>query len=205
MSQYFSIHPDNPQIRLIKQTVSIIQNGGVIVYPTDSCYAIGCHLDDKTALDRISRIRQVNNEHNYTLLCRDLSEISTYAKVDNVAFRFMKTLTPGAFTFILKASHDVPRRLQNPKRKTIGLRIPDHAIAQAILTELNEALLTSTLIMPGKTVPEIDPEEIRELLEKHVDLIIDGGHCGVEPTTVIDFTGDSPEIVRQGKGQVDIT
>lgn len=202
MSQYFSLHPQNPQARLVKQTIAIIQAGGVVVYPTDSCYALGCHLDDKAAVEKIARIRQVNNEYNFTLLCRDLSEVGNYAKVDNVAFRFMKALTPGPFTFILKATREVPRRLQNPKRKTIGLRVPEHVIAQAILTALNEPLLTTTLIMPGKTMPETEPEQIRELLEKQVDLIIDGGHCGIEPTTVIDFTNDSPEIVRQGKGQV---
>jgi tRNA threonylcarbamoyl adenosine modification protein (Sua5/YciO/YrdC/YwlC family) len=205
MSQFFRIHPQNPQRRLINQTVAIIQDGGVIVYPTDSSYALGCHIGDKSAMERLSRIRQTNKEHNFTLVCRDLAEISTYAKLDNVSFRFIKSLTPGPYTFILKATHEVPRRLQNPKRKTIGLRIPEHIIAQAILSALNEPIMSSTLILPNKDMPETDPEEIQELLEKQVDLIIDGGNCGFEPTTVIDLLSDIPQILRQGKGIVQLT
>ncbi|NJO14661.1 MAG: threonylcarbamoyl-AMP synthase [Thioploca sp.] len=202
MSQLFRIHPQNPQLRLINQTVAIIRDGGVIIYPTDSSYALGCHIGDKSAMERLSRIRQTDKEHNFTLVCRDLAEISTYAKVDNVSFRFIKSLIPGPYTFILKATHEVPRRLQNPKRKTIGLRIPDHIIAQAILSALSEPIMSSTLIMPNKEIPETDPEEIKELLEKQVDLIIDGGNCGFEPTTVIDLLGDTPQVLRYGKGTI---
>ena len=205
MSQFFRIHPQNPQRRLINQTVAIIRDGGVIVYPTDSSYALGCHLGDKSAMERLSRIRQTNKEHNFTLVCRNLTEISTYAKVDNVSFRFIKSLTPGPYTFILKATHEVPRRLQNPKRKTIGLRIPDHIIAQAILGALSEPIMSSTLIMPNKEMPETEPEEIQKLLEKQVDLIIDGGNCGFEPTTVIDLLGDTPQVLRYGKGTIQLT
>ena len=205
MSQFFRIHPQNPQLRLINQTVAIIRDGGVIVYPTDSSYALGCHIGDKSAMERLSRIRQMDKEHNFTLVCRDLAEISTYAKVDNVSFRFIKSLIPGPYTFILKATHEVPRRLQNPKRKTIGLRIPDHIIAQAILGALSEPIMSSTLIMPNKEMPETDPEEIKELLEKQVDLIIDGGNCGFEPTTVIDLLGDTPQVLRYGKGTIQLT
>lgn len=205
MSQFFRIHPQNPQLRLINQTVAIIRDGGVIVYPTDSSYALGCHIGDKSAMERLSRIRQTNKEHNFTLVCRDLSEIATYANLDNMSFRFIKSLIPGPYTFILKASHEVPRRLQNPKRKTIGLRIPDHIIAQAILSALSEPIMSSTLIMPNKEMPETEPEEIKELLEKQVDLIIDGGNCGFEPTTVIDLLGDTPQILRYGKGVVQLT
>jgi tRNA threonylcarbamoyl adenosine modification protein (Sua5/YciO/YrdC/YwlC family) len=205
MSQFFRIHPQNPQLRLINQTVAIIRSGGVIVYPTDSSYALGCHIGDKSAMERLSRIRQTNKEHNFTLVCRDLSEIATYANLDNMSFRFIKSLIPGPYTFILKATHEVPRRLQNPKRKTIGLRIPDHIIAQAILSALSEPIMSSTLIMPNKEMPETEPEEIKELLEKQVDLIIDGGNCGFEPTTVIDLLEDTPQILRYGKGVVQLT
>ena len=203
MSQFFEIHPDNPQKRLIVQAVSIIRNGGVIVYPTDSCYALGCHVGDKQAMERIARIRKTDSKHNFTLVCRDLSDISTYARVDNTTFRTLKSLTPAPYTFILKATGEVPRRLQNPKRKTIGIRIPDNAICQALLEELGEPLMSSTLIMPDKDLPETDAEDIRELLEKHVDLIIDGGHCGFEPTTVLEM-GDNGdiEVVRKGRGNL---
>lgn len=201
MSQYFEIHPDNPQKRLIGQAVSIIRKGGVVVYPTDSCYALGCHVGDKQAMERIARIRRTDAKHNFTLVCRDLSDIATYAHVDNSTFRTLKTLTPGPYTFLLKATNEVPRRLQNPKRKTIGIRIPDNQICQELLEELNEPLMSSTLIMPDSELPETDPESIRELLEKHVDLIIDGGNCGFEPTTVLSLmdNGDM-EVVRQGRG-----
>lgn len=204
MSQFFVIHPRNPQKRLISQAVAIIRAGGVIVYPTDSSYALGCHLGDKAAMERIRRIRQTDKEHNFTLVCRDLSEISAYAKVDNTAFRLMKTLTPGPYTFILRATHEVPRRLQNPKRKTIGLRVPDHAIVNALLEVLGEPIMSSTLIMPKKPMPETDPEAIQVLLEKQVDLIIDGGHCGFEPTTVIDLMEAVPQILRQGCGTAEV-
>ena len=203
MSQFFSIHPQNPQMRLITQAVAMIRMGGVIAYPTDSCYAFGCHIGDKAAMEKISRLRQTDKNHNFTLVCRDLSEIATYAKVENSAFRLMKSLTPGPYTFILKATHEVPRRLQNPKRKTIGLRVPDHPIVRALLEALGEPIMSSTLILPGKTLPETEPEAIREALEKHIELIIEGGQCGVEPTTVIDLLGDVPQILRHGRGAVE--
>ncbi len=203
MSQFFTIHPENPQKRLITQTANILKTGGIIVYPTDSCYALGCCIGDKMAMEKIQHIRQTDKEHNFTLVCKDLSEISSYAKVDNVAFRLIKGLTPGPYTFILKATHEVPRRLQNPKRKTIGLRVPNHAIANALLEALGEPIMSATLILPGHQAPETEPDEIREHLEKQVDLIIDGGHCGFEPTTVVDLTGELPLILRQGKGPID--
>lgn len=203
MSQYFQIHPENPQKRLLRQAVDIVREGGVVVYPTDSSYAIGCLLDDKAAMERIQRIRQLNDKHNFTLVCRDLSEISYYAQVDNINYRLLKTLTPGAYTFILKATREVPRRLQNPKRKTIGIRIPDHVVTQAFLAELTQPLVSSTLILPNEDLPMTDPYQIRVYLEHQVDLIMDGGFCGHDPTTVIDLTGERPEILRQGKGEVD--
>jgi tRNA threonylcarbamoyl adenosine modification protein (Sua5/YciO/YrdC/YwlC family) len=203
MSQFFQIHPLNPQARLIHQAVEIIRQGGLVVYPTDSSYALGCHVGDKYGMERIRRIRHLDNKHNFTLMCRDLSEISTYAKVDNSSYRLLKSLTPGAYTFILKATHEVPRRLQNPKRKTIGIRIPDHPVAQALLDELGEPLMSSTLILPGKDIPETDAYDIREMLEHEVDLVIDGDHCGVEPTTVVDLVEGVPEMVRQGRGSVE--
>jgi tRNA threonylcarbamoyl adenosine modification protein (Sua5/YciO/YrdC/YwlC family) len=203
MSQYFQIHPENPQKRLLRQAVDIVREGGVVVYPTDSSYAIGCLLDDKTAMERIQRIRQLNDKHNFTLVCRDLSEISHYAQVDNINYRLLKTLTPGAYTFILQATREVPRRLQNPKRKTIGIRIPDHVVTQAFLSELNQPLVSSTLILPHEDLPMTDPYQIRVYLEHQVDLIMDGGFCGHDPTTVIDLTGERPEILRQGKGAID--
>jgi tRNA threonylcarbamoyl adenosine modification protein (Sua5/YciO/YrdC/YwlC family) len=201
MSQFFQIHSDNPQPRLVSQAVDIIRDGGLVVYPTDSSYAIGCHLGDKDAMERIRRIRQLDARHHFTLVCRDLSEIAAYAKVDNQAYRLLKSLTPGPYTFLLPATHEVPRRLQHAKRKTIGLRVPDHRVAQALLVELNEPILSSTLIMPGADLPETDAEEIRDRLDKLVDLIIDGGNCGFEPTTVIDLASSgAPEVLRQGKG-----
>jgi tRNA threonylcarbamoyl adenosine modification protein (Sua5/YciO/YrdC/YwlC family) len=201
MSQYFEIHPDNPQKRLIGQAVHIIRKGGVVVYPTDSCYALGCHVGDKQAMERIARIRRTDAKHNFTLVCRDLSDISTYSRVENATYRMLKALTPGPYTFVLKATNEVPRRLQNPKRKTIGIRVPDNSICQALLEELGEPLMSSTLIMPDKDLPETDPEEIRELLEKQVDLIIDGGNCGFEPTTVLSIDDkDGFEVTRKGRG-----
>lgn len=203
MSQYFEIHPDNPQKRLLRQAVQIIRDGGVVVYPTDSSYAIGCHLGDKSAMERIHRIRRLDKHHNFTLVCRDLAEIATYAQVDNMNYRLLKSLTPGPYTFILKATREVPRRLQNPRRKTIGLRIPDHIVTQEFLQELNEPIMSSTLILPGEDLPMTDPYQIRIYLEHQVDLIIDGGFCGYEPSTVVDLMGDRPEILREGKGAID--
>ena len=200
MSQYFSIHPDNPQQRLILKVADIVRRGGVVVYPTDSVYALGCHIGDKQALDRIRNIRRVDNNHNFTLLCRDLSDIASYARVDNTVFRVLKSNTPGPFTFILPASSEVPKRLMHPKRKTVGIRVPDSAIAQALLNELGEPMMTVTLIMPDDEYPLTDPYDIRQILETQVDAIIDGGYCGLEPTTVVDMTGDQPEMRRQGMG-----
>jgi len=203
MSQFFQIHPDNPQQRLIDQAVDVIKRGGVIVYPTDSGYALGCHIGDKSAMERIRTIRQVDAKHNFTLVCRDLSEIATYAKVENDAYRLIKSLTPGPYTFILKATKEVPKRLQNPKRKTIGLRVPDNLIAQALLERLGEPLMSSTLILPGEDMPLTDPYDIRDTLEHALDLIIDGGYCGFEPTTVVDLTEDAPVVLRQGLGSIE--
>ena len=199
MSQFFAIHPENPQERLIKQAVEIVRKGGVIVYPTDSCYAIGCALGDKTAMERILAIRKIDLKHHLTLMCADLSDLGTYAKVDNSQFRQLKATTPGSYTFILQATKEVPNRTLHPKRKTIGLRVPDNAIALALLKELGEPMLSSTLMLPEDDEPLTDPYEIRDRLEHAVDLVIDGGWCGTKPTTVIDMT-DGVELVRRGKG-----
>jgi tRNA threonylcarbamoyl adenosine modification protein (Sua5/YciO/YrdC/YwlC family) len=204
MAQFFQIHPDNPQLRLIKQAVAIIRDGGVVIYPTDSSYALGCHIGDKGAMERIRRIRKVDEDHNFTLVCRDLTEISNYAKVDNQAYRLLKTLTPGPYTFIQNATKLVPRRLMHPKRRTIGIRVPDNAIVSALLEELGEPIMSTTMIMPGDEMPLTDPYEMRDLLDHHVDLIIDGGYCGFEPTTVVVMTGDVPEVVRTGKGDASL-
>jgi tRNA threonylcarbamoyl adenosine modification protein (Sua5/YciO/YrdC/YwlC family) len=203
MAQYFVIHPDNPQRRLIQQAAAIVRSGGLIVYPTDSCYALGCPLGDKAAQERIRAIRQLDAHHHFTLVCRDLSQISHYARVDNRVYRMLKASTPGSYTFILRATREVPRRLQNPKRNTIGLRIPDHRVVQALLEELGEPLLSSTLLLPGDALPLNDAQEIRARLERQVDLVLDGGSCGVEMTTVVDLTGDAPEVVREGKGNLE--
>lgn len=200
MAQFFVIHPDNPQPRLIKRAAGIIREGGVIVYPTDSCYALGCHLGDKGAVERMRAIRHVDSRHHFALVCRDLAEIGMYAKVDNRQFRLLKAATPGSYTFILRATREVPKRLQHPSRKTIGLRVPDHRVVRALLDELREPLLSSTLIMPGEDTPLNDAQEIRERLEHRVDLVLDGGACGIEPTTVVDLTGEAPVITRVGKG-----
>ncbi|EAZ99966.1 L-threonylcarbamoyladenylate synthase [Marinobacter sp. ELB17] len=200
MSQFFQIHPDNPQKRLINQAVDILRKGGVIAYPTDSGYALGCHLGDKSASDRIKRIRKLDDKHNFTLVCRDLSDIGTYAKVDNTTYRMLKTYTPGAYTFILDATSEVPRRLLHPKRRTIGVRVPDNAVVHALLGEFGEPIMSSTLILPGETEPMTDPEDIRDALEHELDLIIDGGFCGMEATTVVNFTSGSPVVTRVGKG-----
>ncbi|MDX5151201.1 MAG: L-threonylcarbamoyladenylate synthase [Acidiferrobacterales bacterium] len=202
MAQYFQIHPDNPQKRLVKQVVDIVRDGGVIAYPTDSSYALGCHIGDKAAMERIRRIRQIDDKHNFTLVCRDLSEIALYARVTNSDYRILKAHTPGPYTFILTASREVPRRLLNPKRKTIGLRIPDNNIAEALLEELDEPLMSSTLILPGETLPMSDPHEIRETLQHEVDAVVDGGYCGLEPTTVIVLDNGEAEVVRVGCGDI---
>jgi tRNA threonylcarbamoyl adenosine modification protein (Sua5/YciO/YrdC/YwlC family) len=199
MAQFFVIHPDNPQQRLIREAVKIIQDGGVIVYPTDSCYALGCRLGDKDAMERILGIRQIDQKHHLTLVCNNLSELANYAKVDNGQFRLLKGATPGSFTFILQASREVPRRTLHPKRATIGLRVPDHQVTLALLQELGEPILSSTLMLPGEAEPLCDPYDIRDQLERQVDLIIDGGWCGTEPTTVVDLT-DGIELLRRGKG-----
>lgn len=200
MSQFFSIHPDNPQARLIRQAAEILRSGGVIAYPTDSSYALGCLIDNKEGRDRIAQIRGIDKNHNFTLVVRDLSEISSFAKVDNSTYRYLKAHTPGPYTFILKATHEVPRRLQHPKKKTIGLRIPDNAIARALTDEINAPLASSTLFLPNEPMPMTEPWEIRDLLEHALDLVIDGGHCGIEPTTVIDLCDGEPQIVREGLG-----
>ncbi|WLS77044.1 L-threonylcarbamoyladenylate synthase [Erwinia pyri] len=202
MSQFFYIHPENPQPRLIKQAVELLNKGSVIVYPTDSGYALGCRLEDKNAMERICRIRKLDGNHNFTLVCRDLSELSTYAHVDNTAFRLIKNNTPGSYTFILKATKEVPRRLMNDKRKTIGLRVPSNPIALALLEQLNEPMMSTSLMLPGNDFTESDPEAIQESIGKQVDLIIHGGYLGQHPTTVIDLTENSPEVVREGVGDV---
>lgn len=200
MTQLFSIHPDNPQPRLVRQAAEILRGGGVIVYPTDSCYAFGCHIGDKAALERMRAIRQVDARHHFALVCRDLAEIAVYAKIDNRQFRLLKAATPGSYTFILQATREVPKRLQHPSRRTIGLRIPDHKVVRALLAELGEPILSSTLLLPGDETPLNDIDEIRARLEHRVDLIIDGGSCGITPTTVVNLTGEVPVITRTGKG-----
>ncbi len=203
MSQFFQIHPDNPQLRLIKQAADILRKGGLVVIPTDSAYALACHLDDKKAVDRIKQLRKLDDKHNFTLICRDLSDISTYAKVDNGAYRLLKNHTPGAYTFILNATSEVPRRLMHPKRRTIGIRVPQNAILDSLLAELGEPIMSTSLIMPGEDTPMSDPYDIRDTLQHAVDLVIDGGYCGLESTTVVDMTGDEYLVTRQGLGQID--
>lgn len=203
MSQYFAVHPTHPQPRLIAQAAAIIRAGGVIAYPTDSCYAIGCHIGDKEAMQRLRNIRRVDDKHHLTLMCRDLSEIATYAQVDNVQYRLLRKLTPGSYTFILRASREVPRRLLHPRRKTIGMRVPEHAVAQSLLAALGEPLLSATLILPGDALPLNDGEEIRARLEHALDLVLDAGSCGIDPTTMVDLTGAAPELLRQGKGSLE--
>ncbi len=202
MSQYFEVHPDNPQPRLMHQAAEIIRAGGLVVMPTDSTYAIACRLDDQNTVERIRRIRELDKKHNFTLVCRDLSEISIYARVDNSAYRLLRARTPGPYTFLLRATQEVPRRLQHPRRKTVGIRVPDHPVVATLLNELGQPLMSSSLILPGGEFPETDGWEIREKLEQQVDLVIDAGHCGVEPTTVIDLLDAVPAIVRKGKGSV---
>ncbi len=203
MAQFFTIHPENPQARLIRQAVEIIHRGGLIAYPTDSAYALGCQIGDRMALDRIRAIRHLDKDHNFTLMCRDLSELATYAKVDNLTFRLLKQYTPGPFTFILEATSEVPRRLKHPKRKTIGLRVPQNQIALDLLEDLGEPLMSSTLLLPDEEYPLTDPYDIRDILQHELELVIDGGFCGLEPTTVVDLTGEAPAIRRQGCGIFD--
>ncbi|GAB6046350.1 L-threonylcarbamoyladenylate synthase [Methyloparacoccus murrellii] len=203
MAQFFQIHPKDPQARLIRRTVDIVRDGGIIVYPTDSSYALGCRMDNKEGLERIRRIRRLEEDHNFTLVCIDISQVSTFARITNESFRLIKSLTPGPFTFILGATRETPKRLQHSKRKTIGIRLPDDPITEAIARELAEPLFSSTLILPGEDAAMTDPEEIRDRLEREVDLIIDAGVVAYQPTTIIGFTGDRPEILRQGKGIVE--
>ncbi|AJQ96464.1 L-threonylcarbamoyladenylate synthase [Gynuella sunshinyii] len=202
MSQYFAIHPDNPQPRLVSQAAEIIRAGGVAAYPTDSGYGLGCQIANKNALERIREIRRIDDKHHLTLVCKDLSELANYSRVDNAAFRMIKNNTPGPYTFILEASKEVPRRLMHPKKKTIGLRIPDHPITQALLAELGEPLMSTSLILPGETEPMVEPWEIRDLLEHQLDLVIDGGYCGIESTTIVSLLDEVPEIIRKGSGDV---
>ena len=202
VAQFFQIHPDNPQGRLITQAVEIIAAGGVTVFPTDSAYAIGCRLGEKLAVERIRALRQLEKQHNFTLMCRDLSELASYAKVDNQMFRLLKSHTPGPYTFIMPATSEVPRRLLHPRRRTIGLRVPDNAIVQSLIAELGEPLMSCSLIMPGDEQPLTDSYDIRDTLEHQVELVIDGGFCGLEATTVVDMTGDEPRLVRQGCGAI---
>ena len=202
MAQLFAVHPDNPQVRLLRQAAQLIDRGAVAAVPTDSCYALACHLDDKAAVDRVRRIRRVDERHNLTLLCRDLTEIATYARVDNTQYRLLKQATPGPYTFILEATREVPRRLSHPSRKTIGIRIPANNVALALLDVLGQALISTTLLLPGDEIPMSDPTEIRGRLEHDIDLVVDGGPSGIEPTTVIDLTGREAVVVRHGRGSL---
>lgn len=204
MSQFFVIHPDNPQLRLIRHAVEIIEAGGVIAYPTDSAYALGCHLGNKDGADRIRQIRKLTDKHNFTLVCRDLSDIATYAKLDNWQYRLIKSHTPGPYTFILTATSEVPRRLLHAKRRQIGIRVPNNNIALALLQELSEPLMSTTLQLPNDDAPMTDPYEIRDVLEKHLDLVIDGGFCGLDPTSVVDLSVEPPVILREGCGDVSV-
>jgi tRNA threonylcarbamoyl adenosine modification protein (Sua5/YciO/YrdC/YwlC family) len=203
VAQYFHIHPTHPQHRLIVQAARIVRDGGVIAYPTDSCYALGCHTGDKAAMERMRRIRQVDDKHHLTLMCRDLSEIGSMARVDNTQYRLLKRLTPGSYTFILEATRELPRRILHPRRKTIGIRVPDHAVAHALLAELGEPLLSTTAILPDDEGPVNDGLELRERVQHDIDLVLDCGPCGVLPTTVIDLTGAQPVVLRRGKGEID--
>jgi len=203
LAQFFSIHSENPQVRLIRQAGEILRNGGVIVYPTDSCYAIGCHLGDAAAVDRIRRIRGIDDDHHLTLVCSDLAEIGKFARVDNWQYRLLKAHTPGSYTFILKGTRELPRRVLHPKRSTIGIRVPDHPVVNALLTELGEPILSSTLILPGDAAPLIQAQEIRSRLEHEVDLILDAGSCGTDMTTMIDLSGATPKVLRVGKGSLE--
>ena len=203
MSQFFTLHPTHPEPRLIKRAVEIVRQGGLIAYPTDSCYALGCHIGDKAAMERMRRVREVDERHHFTLMCRDLSEIGTFAKVDNAQYRLLKAHTPGPYTFILQATRELPRRLSHPKRATIGVRVPQHVVASALLAELNEPILSTTLILPNQIDPLNDADEIRAALGHQLDVILDGGACGITPTTVIDLSSDAPTLVRRGKGDIE--
>jgi tRNA threonylcarbamoyl adenosine modification protein (Sua5/YciO/YrdC/YwlC family) len=200
--QYLEVHPKNPQARLLQVAADCVRDGGLIAYPTDSCYALGCHVGDKDALERVRRIRQADKDHHFTLVCRDLSEIARYARVDTWQFRILKACTPGPYTFLLEATRETPRRLQHPKRRTIGIRVPDHPVPQMLLEFLGEPLMSSTLLLPGDETPLTDGAAIRERLERDLDVIVDGGHCGIEPTTVVDLSAAPPVIVRRGRGDV---
>jgi tRNA threonylcarbamoyl adenosine modification protein (Sua5/YciO/YrdC/YwlC family) len=202
MSQHFHLHPDNPQPRLIRETVKLLKSGGVMVYPTDSCYAIGCMIGNKDGMERIRALRGVDDKHLFTLICRDLSEIARFALVDNKQYRMLKAATPGGYTFILEATKEVPRRLQHPKRSTIGLRVPEHVVVASLLAELDEPILSMTLQLPGDEYPLNDPEDILERIGNRIDIMLDSGFCGIESTTVVDLTGDTPELVRRGSGDV---
>ena len=203
VTQLVKIHPDNPERRRVGQVTEALREGALVVYPTDSCYAFGCAMGNWQALRKISRIRQTDRDHNFTLICRDLSEIATHARVENWCYRLLKARTPGPYTFILKATRDVPRRLRNPRKKTIGIRVPDHPVPQALLTELAEPIMSSTLLLPGDDTPQTDPDEILRRLSGDVDIVIDGGNCGIVPTTVVDLTNASPSVIRHGKGAWD--
>lgn len=203
MAQFFAVHPTHPQSRLVRRAAEIVRGGGLIAYPTDSCYALGCHLGDADAQQRLRRVRGVDDKHHLTLMCRDLSQIAAYAIVDNIQYRMLKLGTPGSYTFILRATREVPRRLQHPRRRTIGVRVPSHAVAQALLAELGEPMLSSTLILPGASEPLDDAAAIRAALEHKLDLVVDGGPCGVQPSTVIDLTTDEPVLLRSGRGSIE--
>jgi tRNA threonylcarbamoyl adenosine modification protein (Sua5/YciO/YrdC/YwlC family) len=203
MAQFFSVHPTHPQARLVRRAADIVRDGGLIAYPTDSCYALGCHIGDAAARERLRRVRGIDAKHHLTLMCRSLSEVATYAIVDDARYRLLKAATPGSYTFILRATREVPRRLLHARRKTIGVRVPSHPVARALLEELDEPILSATLSLPGEAVPLSDPAQIREKLEHHVDLVLDAGSCGIEPSTVIDLTGEQPLVVRRGKGSLE--
>jgi tRNA threonylcarbamoyl adenosine modification protein (Sua5/YciO/YrdC/YwlC family) len=202
VAQFFSIHPTHPQLRLVRRAAQIVRGGGLIAYPTDSCYALGCHLGDTRAVERLRRVRNMDARHNLTLMCRDLSEIAAYAIVDDAQFGLLKRATPGSYTFILRATREVPRRLAHPRRKTIGVRVPGHPVAHALLAELDEPMLSATLLLPGEALPPTDPAQIRAALEHQIDLVVDAGSCGNEPSTVIDLSGAAATVVRAGKGSL---